>query len=71
MALDESTDGLIELTANGVTTYIEPKLNEYLAQLGDINIDFITNEMASGYSITIGDSACGPSNCAGCSNASS
>ena len=73
MALDESTDGLTELTSNGITTYIDPKLNEYLSQLGDINSDFITNETGSGYSIRIGDGVCGPGagGCAGCSGAAS
>jgi Fe-S cluster assembly iron-binding protein IscA len=70
MALDESTDGLVELTSNGITTYIDPKLNEYLSRLGDISIDYITNEMGSGYSIVVGDGACGSGNCGGCSGAS-
>lgn len=63
MALDESTDGLEELTSNGVSAYIDPKLNEYLTQIGDIKIDFISNEHGSGYTIKVGDSSCDKTGC--------
>jgi Fe-S cluster assembly iron-binding protein IscA len=66
MALDESTDGLEELNSNGVTAYIDPKLHEYLARIGDIKIDFVTNEMGSGYMIRIGDVDCSQSGCNSC-----
>jgi len=55
MALDESTEGLKELKANGITAYIDPKLDDYISQLGDIKIDFITNPTGSGYTIRVGD----------------
>jgi Fe-S cluster assembly iron-binding protein IscA len=63
MALDESTEGLDELSSNNITAYIDPKLKEYLSQLGDIRIDFITNVHGSGYAITVGESKCGQGGC--------
>jgi len=66
MALDESTEGLEAISSNDITAYIDPKLKEYLTQVGIINIDFITNEMGSGYSIKVGDGGCGQGGCEGC-----
>jgi len=66
MALDESIDGLKKLNSNGVTAYIDPKLAEYISQLGDINIDFITNERGSGYTIRVGDIDCSHKGCESC-----
>lgn len=63
MALDESTEGLEELKSNGITAYIDPKLYEYLNQIGDIRIDFITNEMGSGYTVSVGQMNCGQGGC--------
>jgi Fe-S cluster assembly iron-binding protein IscA len=65
MALDESTEGLEELQSNGISAFIDPKLNEYLSQIGDIAIDYISNEQGSGYTIKVGDpqSRCGVSGC--------
>ncbi|MEW5925466.1 MAG: hypothetical protein AB1746_15905 [Candidatus Zixiibacteriota bacterium] len=66
MALDESTEGLEELSSNNIIAYIDPKLNEYISQIGDINIDYITNEMGSGYAIKIGEADCSQGGCKGC-----
>jgi len=66
MALDESTEGLETLSSNNITAYIDPKLNEYLAQMGDIVIDYVTNEMGSGYSIKVGETDCSQGGCQGC-----
>lgn len=59
MALDEPKDSLDRLDSNGITAYIDPKLNEYLAQVGDIRVNYITNETGSGYSIRVGELKCG------------
>ena len=65
MTLDESVDGLEKLESNNVTAYIDSKLHENLTQLGEITVDFITNEMGqSGYMVTIGKPGQG---CEGCS----
>lgn len=66
MALDDSTDGLVELNSNQINAYIEPKLKEYLDQIGEIKVDYITNEHGEGYKISVGDSDCGAGGCAGC-----
>jgi len=58
MALDESTDGLEALTSNNITAYIDPKLKDYLSQMGSIKIDYVTNQMGSGYTISVGTSDC-------------
>jgi Fe-S cluster assembly iron-binding protein IscA len=55
MALDESTDGLDELESNGISAYIDPRLNQHITYYGDINIDYVTNQMGqSGYRIAVG-----------------
>jgi hypothetical protein len=60
MTLDESTDGLEQLESNGVTAFIDPNLKGALAQFGDINVDFITNEAGnSGFTIRAGSPDCG------------
>jgi Fe-S cluster assembly iron-binding protein IscA len=63
MALDESTEGLEKLSSNGVLAFIEPQLNEYLSKIGDIRIDYITNEIGSGYIVTVGEPNCGGCSC--------
>lgn len=63
MALDESTDGLEQLSSNGISAYIDPKLREYLDKIGDINIDFLVNEYGSGYSVRVGELQCGQGDC--------
>jgi Fe-S cluster assembly iron-binding protein IscA len=63
MALDESTTGLEMLSSNGISAYIDPKLLEYLNQIGDISIDFLTNEYGSGYTVRVGESNCGDCSC--------
>ena len=65
MALDESTDGLIKLESNGITAWIEPKLQEAVSQLGDISVDYVEREWGpSGYSISVGN--CGDCSSGGC-----
>lgn len=55
MALDEPRDEYETLESNGVTAYIDPKLNQHLTYYGDINIDFLTNQYGqTGYQIMIG-----------------
>ncbi|MCX6826465.1 MAG: hypothetical protein NTV06_04235 [candidate division Zixibacteria bacterium] len=64
MALDESTDEMEKLESNGITAYIDHSLNEHLAQMGDIKMDYISDESgSSGYRITIGDPKCGSGDC--------
>lgn len=63
MALDESTAGLEKLSSNGISAYIDPKLLEYLNKIGDINIDFLTNEYGSGYTVRVGELRCGQGDC--------
>lgn len=63
MTLDESTEGLELLESNGIQAYIDPKLKEYISQIGDIKIDFITNEQGSGYTIKVGEVDCSKGGC--------
>jgi Fe-S cluster assembly iron-binding protein IscA len=63
MALDESTEGLEQLNSNGINAWIDPQLKTYLLQMGDINIDYVTNEYGSGYMVTVGESKCGQGGC--------
>ena len=68
MALDESTANLEQLESNGITAYIDPRLKEHLVKVGNINVDYITSEMGSGYKIKVGEEDCSPSGgCEGCS----
>lgn len=55
MTLAESTDGLVRLESNGLGAYIDPALNEHLEQMGDININYVTSAMGSGYTIAVGE----------------
>ena len=61
MTLYESTDGLEKLESNGITAYIDPKLLEYLKNVGNINVDFIsTPDGRNGYAVQVGEGAlCG------------
>ena len=64
MTLLESKDGLSELESNGICAYIDPKLLEYVKNLGDIKIDFITTpDGRSGYSVQVGEPNCGDCSC--------
>jgi Fe-S cluster assembly iron-binding protein IscA len=63
MALDESTEGLDKIESNGICAYIDPRLNEYISQIGDIKIDYITNETGSGYTIRVGEVTCDKGGC--------
>ena len=65
MTLDESIEGLDKFDSNNITAYIDPRLNAELVKLGDIHVDFVTNETGqSGYMVTVGEPCSG---CAGCS----
>ena len=67
MALDESVDKLQQLESNGVNAYIDPNLYKQLENIGNINIDYITNEIGqSGYRIVVGNPDCSSSGCRGC-----
>ena len=64
MTLYESREGLDELESNGISAYIDPKLNEYLTKIGDINVDYISSpEGRNGYMIKIGEGNCGDCSC--------
>jgi Fe-S cluster assembly iron-binding protein IscA len=64
MTLYESTDGLEKLESNGVIAYIDPKLLEYLNNIGNINVDFIsTADGRSGYAVSVGEGGCGDCKC--------
>ena len=65
MALEESIDGLEKLESNGVTAWIDPRVNEYVDKLGDINIDFIDDGTRRGFVMTAGKSSDG-SGCGDC-----
>ena len=67
MTLEESIDGLEKLESNGVTAWIDPRVNEYIAQLGGINVDFIDDGTRRGYVLTAGKAPEGGNNCGGCS----
>lgn len=68
MALDGNNDGLETIESNGITAYIDPRLNEYLAEHGGIDIDYQVHEESggAGYLIQTGKQASGES-CGGCS----
>jgi len=64
MTLYESTDGLEKLESNGITAYIDPKLLEYLKNVGEINVDFIsTPDGRNGFAVQVGEKSCGDCQC--------
>ncbi len=66
MALDESVSGLEEISSNGVSAYIDPGLKEYLAQYGEINVDYVERNFGGGgYVVSIGKpgASCGDCSC--------
>ena len=64
MALDESTDDMDKLESNGITAYIDRRLNQVLADVGDISIDYISSDDGpSGYRVVIGEKKCGSGGC--------
>ena len=66
MALEESIEGLDKIESNNITAYIDPKLKEYIEQLGTVTIDYISNAMGGGYRIMIGDGGdCSSGGCGG------
>jgi len=65
LALDESINGLEELTSNGISAYIDPGLKEFLTQYGQINIDFVERPVGGGgYKVSVGQPG---GNCGDCS----
>lgn len=48
LALDESTENLEKIESNGIDAFIDPNLMNYLANYGDINIDFVSPETGQG-----------------------
>lgn len=66
MALEESIEGLEMIESNNITAYIEPKLKEYLTQLGKVTIDYASSAMGGGYRIMIGEGGdCSSGGCGG------
>ncbi|MBD3403915.1 hypothetical protein GF420_13565 [candidate division GN15 bacterium] len=64
LALDESVDGLEKLENNGVATYIEPGLKEFLSQFEGVLIDHVTMGGRSGFIVKVGGAGeCGDSGC--------
>jgi len=63
MTLYESKDGLDKLENNGIVAYIDPKLKEYLVNIGEIRVDFIDQPGNNGYTIKVGESDCGDCKC--------
>ncbi len=53
-----------KLESNGITAYIDRRLNQFLADVGDINIDYISSDDGpSGYRVIIGEKKCGSGGC--------
>lgn len=67
MALEAKVENMDKIEANGIEAYIDPRLNEYLSNLGGVNIDFVSRDGGeSGYMIRTGKQVDG-SACGGCS----
>jgi Fe-S cluster assembly iron-binding protein IscA len=67
MTLYESTDGLKECESGGVKAYIDSGLYDQLEKIGDISVDYVTNQIGqSGFKITIGNGDCKSGGCSGC-----
>jgi hypothetical protein len=62
LALDESVDGLERLEHNGIATYIEPRLKEFLTQFEAISIDHVTIGGQTGFVVKAG-SGCDSGSC--------
>jgi len=68
LALDDAVENFQKLESNGVTAYIEPNLHKETEKMGDITIDFVTNDLGqTGYKIFVGEpgGGCGSCSC-GC-----
>ena len=65
MTLEESVDGLEKLESNGVTAWIDPRVNEYLSKLGGMSIDFVDDGTRRGYVVTTGNPDGESKNCGG------
>ncbi len=68
MTLDESIDNLSKLNSSEIDFYVDPSLVEFLTDRGAINVDFVTHEGRSGFTVTVGG-GCAESGCGGCSSA--
>jgi len=71
LALEESTDGLEKLESNGIQAYIDPGLQTYLQNHGDIHLDYIDQGPGrTGFAIRVGTANCGDgsSGCDSCSH---
>lgn len=64
MALEESIDGMEKLESNGITAWIDKKLKDFVAKLGQITIDYRKDASGGGYILTAGDPECS----GGCNN---
>jgi len=66
MALDESTEGLVELESNGISAYIERDLLRSIEQRGSIYVDYGADRFGmTGFSIAIKKNQSDKSDC-GC-----
>lgn len=63
MTLGEHTEDMIKIDSNRIVAYIETSLNESLGKIGDIHVDYITNDLGSGYSIVVGEDRCASGGC--------
>lgn len=63
MTLYDTNEGLDKLETDGITAWIDPKLNEYLKGIGDIKVDFVDQEGNAGYTIKVGEGNCGDCKC--------
>lgn len=54
LALDESVGGLEKLESNGVVAWIDPGLKEFLADYGEISIDYVERGFSKGYVVRAG-----------------
>ncbi len=68
MTLYESTENLQLFESAGVNAYMDPELYQQLEQVGDINVDLVTNQMGdSGFQIVVGKPEdCSSGGCNGC-----
>ncbi len=67
MTLYESTEGLEKYESAGIEAYMDPRVYAELGKLGDINVDFVTNQFGqSGFKIAVGNGDCADSGCRGC-----
>jgi len=46
------------LESNGITMYIDPRLKEYLSEMGDIHIDYLSDNNYDGFHIRLNVGDC-------------